>query len=120
MKIDRIKISGVAPDVLGFAFAPLSVSWRVVDPEAEAVTETLIELSRDPSFLTVDYAKRGKLSAAGEPLDCALLPRTRYYLRPFRSRRESGTNPTAGHGSHPRRATTATLYFCAVSVSRNR
>ena len=81
MKIDRIKISGVAPDVLGFAFAPLSVSWRVVDPEAEAVTETLIELSRDPSFLTVDYAKRGKLSAAGEPLDCALLPRTRYYLR---------------------------------------
>ena len=81
MKIDRIKISGVAPDVLGFAFAPLSVSWRVVDPEAEAVTETLIELSRDPSFLTVDYAKRGKLSAAGEPLDCAVLPRTRYYLR---------------------------------------
>ena len=38
MKIDRIKISGAAPDVLGFAFAPLSVSWRVVDPEAEAVT----------------------------------------------------------------------------------
>lgn len=81
MKIDRIKVSGVSPEVLGFAFSPLSASWQVVDPLAEEVTETLIELSRDPSFLTVDYVKRGRLNAAGEPLDFTPAPRTRYFLR---------------------------------------
>ena len=81
MKIDRIRIAGMSPVVLGFAFAPLSVSWRVADPDAEEVTEVLIELSRDPSFFTVEYAKRGKLSPEGEPLDFTPAPRTRYWLR---------------------------------------
>lgn len=80
MRIDRIRVCGVE-DVLGFAYAPLSVSWRVTAEEAETVTETLIELSRDPAFLSVEYAKRGRLSPTGEPLEATLLPRTRYYLR---------------------------------------
>lgn len=81
MKIDRIRISGVSPTVPGFAFAPLSVSFRVTDPDAEEVTEVLVEVSRNPSFFTVEYAKRGRLSPAGEPLDFTPAPRTRYYLR---------------------------------------
>ena len=81
MKIDRIRLSGVSPDVVGFAFSPLTVSWRVTDPEAENVTETLIEISHDPSFLSVVYARRGRLNPAGETLDFAPEPRTRYYLR---------------------------------------
>lgn len=81
MKINDVKINGMYNPV-GFGFDDLRAAWVVEDTEASSVADTEIEVSTDPGFQNIIFAKeKADADQTGEPLNVRLDPRTRYFVR---------------------------------------
>lgn len=81
MKVSKLKINGMKTP-MGFSFEDLRCAWVVTDTEAKRAVNVKLEAARDSEFRTVIYTKEGAdLDSVCEPLDMALDPCTRYYVR---------------------------------------
>ncbi len=81
MRVDTVRVSGFK-DPVGYALAPLSVSWKVRDAAGKHAANSCIRVAMDAEMQDIVYEKQSPdLNSAAEPLDLELQPCTRYYLQ---------------------------------------
>ena len=81
MFIDTIRVCGYETP-LGYDLSDLSVSWKVRDVVGKSARNVLLQVASDDAMQVILLEKQGAgLNSLGEPLELALTPCTRYYVR---------------------------------------
>ena len=81
MELYDLKINGVR-EPLGFELPYVTVSWKVRNTESRCAAGASLEVAEDAAYSRVLWKKEDPaLNFAGETVEIALRPRTRYYVR---------------------------------------
>lgn len=80
MKITALKINGIDRP-MGYAFANVTVSWRVEDSVSQKQQCSVVEIALDAQMQHVVSRKEGTLPSKGVAMDVSLQPRTTYFVR---------------------------------------
>ncbi len=81
MRVTDVRINGMT-NPMGYLTKDVRVAWKVTETKAKRQVHVKIEAASDSGFTDIVCTREGgTLNAAGECLDLALAPHTRYYIR---------------------------------------
>lgn len=80
MKVVGLKINGMERP-MGYAFANVTVSWRVEEAQSRRQSSSRVLIARDKGFEDVVAERNGQLHSAGVAFDIELAPRTTYFVK---------------------------------------